>query len=237
MTEESVFSDRIRAPGPAWPARGVLAFTKMELKIFRTLLGTGQEKAPILGGMTKIVFFPGLVLAGPMLGAPQAGMVLETLSRRGTKEFFSLGLCGALQPDLTWGDVVVPLTAFSEEGVSACYPLAGPPSPDPGLAGVILDHLRRKNQKFKVGKVWTTDAPFRETREKISRHAADGVLAVDMETSALMTVARFRNLAWAGLMVVSDELWGEKWRPGFQSVELKKGLKTAAEIILEAARS
>ncbi len=64
------------------------------------------------------------------------------------------------------------------------------------------------------------------------RHAADGVLAVDMETSALMAVAAFRKLRWAGLMVVSDELWGEAWRPGFRSPELKRGLETAASVIM-----
>ena len=62
----------------------------------------------------------------------------------------------------------------------------------------------------------------------------NGLLAVDMETTALMTVARFRKLAWAGLLVVSDELWGEKWRPGFSSLELKTGLTKAVEVIMTA---
>ena len=214
-----------------------MAFTRMELKIFRTLLGPGQDKPSILGGMTRIVGYPDLLLAGPVLGAPMAGMVLEILSRRGTGRILSLGLCGSLQPGLAWGDIVQPLSAFSEEGVSTCYPVEGPVSADPDLSATLTDLLNKKDVPFQAGKVWTTDAPFRETKEKITARAAAGELAVDMETSAVMTVARFREIAWAGLMVVSDELWGEKWRPGFRSVELKQGLRTAAEIILEAARS
>ncbi len=180
-----------------------------------------------------MTFWPELVLVGPILGAPQAAMALEILSRRGVKSFLSLGWCGSLQPNLCWGDIVLPVTAVSEEGTSQHYPVAGRPvEADPVLSGRLMDALEDRGLRFSKGRVWTTDAPYRETREKIKAYAETGVLAVDMEASAMMSVSRFRDLAWAGLMVVSDELWGEKWRPGFHSTELRAGLKKAAETIL-----
>jgi purine-nucleoside phosphorylase len=105
-------------------------------------------------------------------------------------------------------------------------------APDPGLVKALTQALDREKIPYHPGLVWTTDAPFRETWEKVRRYGGQGVLAVDMETSALMAAARFRNLAWAGLMVVSDELWGPQWRPGFKSAELNQGLEQAARIIL-----
>ena len=107
-------------------------------------------------------------------------------------------------------------------------------SPDPNLSRILTDILDDRGAKYVRGGVWTTDAPFRETREKVAQYSDQGVLAVDMETSAVMTVARFRELRWAGLMVVSDELWGEKWNPGFSSKELAAGLDLTTDIILEA---
>jgi uridine phosphorylase len=66
------------------------------------------------------------------------------------------------------------------------------------------------------GTVWSTDAPFRETVGKVGAYQAAGVLAVDMETSALFAVARFRGIRLASLLVVSDELSSLSWRPGFK---------------------
>ena len=225
------------APGalssPGFPGRAILAFTKLERKIFKSLKPGGEEIAPILGGQTGLTAWKDLLLAGPILGAPQAAMVLEILSRKGVKEFLSLGWCGSLTPELKWGDIVMPLLAYSEEGTSAHYRCQeGPVGPDPALAQRLAGCLTELDARFTSGKVWTTDAPYRETRDQVAVHAQAGCLAVDMETSAVINVCRFRKLSWAGLMVVSDELWGEKWRPGFKSAELKTGLTQAATAIL-----
>ena len=235
MDKEHAFTDNLDDyPFLQWPRQAVLAFTRKELNILKRIKPGGQSRKPLFGGMTTITTWPDLVLAGPILGAPQAAMTMERLSREGVRNFISLGWCGSLQPDLVWGDIVMPETALSEEGTSAHYPLYGvPPEGDPVLTGRLSEAMKRRGIRFRKGRVWTTDAPFRETRDKVEQYSAQGVLAVDMETSAIMTVARFRGLSWAGLMVVSDELWGEKWRPGFKSRELREGLTRAAEVIME----
>jgi uridine phosphorylase len=216
-----------------WPKRGLLAFTRKELKLFSEMKPDGRVRRPILGGMTTITTWPDLVLAGPILGAPQAGMVLELLSRRGVNTFLSLGWCGSIQPDLAWGDIVLPMEGFCEEGTSPLYMTDSyPATADRDLTDMLVRTLRDRGIDVAIGKVWSTDAPYRETRTKVRENAAAGILAVDMETSALMNVCRFRRLSWAGLLVVSDELWGERWRPGFHSAELKTGLEKAAGVIL-----
>ena len=59
----------------------------------------------------------------------------------------------------------------------------------------------------------------RETREKVERYQKEGVLAVEMEISALFTVAKFRGAELGAMPVVSDELATFKWRPGFKMEE------------------
>jgi hypothetical protein len=56
-----------------------------------------------------------------------------------------------------------------------------------------------------------------------------------MEISALMTVAHYRSVAMAALLVVSDELFDLKWRPGFSNPLLRKTSRSAAEILLSLA--
>lgn len=230
MAEELIFTKQDGAGGPG-AERAVIAFTRKELEIFKSLRPQGRDQGLIFG-VVGVTAWPDLVLAGPVLGAPQAALVMEYLSRQGLRTFLSLGWCGSLQPGLGWGDVVLPESAHSEEGTSAHYPLDAPAGADPDLCRRLAEELRARGHDFTRGRIWTTDAPFRETKEKVREHAASGLLAVEMETSALMSVAAFRGIAYAGLLVVSDEMWGEKWRPGFSSPELTAGLEAAAETIL-----
>jgi uridine phosphorylase len=232
--EEIPFTVPPHAAAAARCGRAVLAFTRVERKLISGLRPGGVDVKPILGGLTNLTVWPDMVLAGPILGAPQAAMVMETLGRGGAVEFLSLGWCGALRSELGWGDVILPVSALSEEGTSAHYRVDDrPPGPDPGLSRKLALALEKRGRTFYSGRIWTTDAPFRETRAKAVDYGGRGLLGVDMETSALMSVAAFRGWRWAGLLVVSDTLHGEEWRPGFGSAELKRGLTRASEAILD----
>ena len=89
-------------------------------------------------------------VAGPMMGAPYAAYVLEQLIASGAQRIVFLGWCGAVSPDLKIGDVIVPSSAFVDEGTSVHYShreigtivrsfpdedLADWPVPSPGTGG------------------------------------------------------------------------------------------------------
>ncbi len=78
------------------------------------------------------------------------------------------------------------------------------------------------------GRVWSTDAPFRETVKKVIHYQQAGALAVDMETSALFTVASFRGILMAVALVVSDELSSLTWVHGFRD---RGFLRTREELV------
>jgi len=164
-----------------------------------------------------------LALAGPLLGAPQAAMVLEKLIALGAQRLWVLGWCGSLQPDLRIGSLIIPTTALSEEGTSVHYPVPGETiHTDPEL-----------NEHLKPGPVWSTDAIYRETREKVARYGSKGILAVEMEISALITVAAYRCVALTGILVVSDELSTLEWRHGFMAGTVRKSSREACTVLLD----
>lgn len=64
---------------------------------------------------------------------------------------------------------------------------------------------------FVAGKVWTTDAIYRETRQKVDRRRAEGCVVVEMEAAAFFAVARFRGIRFAQLLYGGDDLSGSEW--------------------------
>jgi uridine phosphorylase len=181
---------------------------------------------------------PPLTLSGPFLGAPHAVIGMEKLIVLGAKRIWVLGWCGALQADLQIGHILIPTGAVSEEGTSTHYPISDRPIESTASLNLMLEEaLKQTNLPFSKGTVWTTDALYRETPEKVGNYKKFGVLAVEMEMSALMTVAIYRSVAMAGLLVVSDQLFDLTWRPGFSKSVLKKRSRAAGEILLRLAGS
>ncbi len=169
-----------------------------------------------------------IALAGPMLGAPQTVLVLERMIALGARKFIAVGWCGSLRKDVRIGDIVLPSGAISEEGTSAHYPVVEC-IPSSELVESLKSGLTLNGLVIHEGKVWTTDAPFRETRAKLRAFQSQGVLSVDMETSALFSVARFRRVDLAAALVVSDNLSGPKWIQGFRDPAFHESRKKVIE--------
>jgi uridine phosphorylase len=179
-----------------------------------------------------------LFLSGPYLGAPHAVMGMEKLIALGASRIWVLGWCGSLQSQLRIGDLVIPDSALSEEGTSQHYPIGGlPPVASKDMNRMIEDALVKNGCNYSRGEVWTTDAPYRETPEKVEFYQKKGVLAVEMEMSALMTLALYRGVKLGGILVVSDELFTLKWHAGFSNSKLKQASRSAAELLVRSVVS
>ena len=175
-----------------------------------------------------------LSLTGPFLGAPQAAMVMEKIIALGAKRICLFGWCGSLQPDLKIGDIVIPLRAVAEEGTSRHYPIGNrKPGTDQELNRILERALEQEGLPFRKGTVWTTDAPYRETASKVKTYREKKVLAVEMEMSALMTLAIYRSVKLSGLLVVSDELFDLKWHRGFSSPLFKRRCEQAGNLLVK----
>ena len=172
-------------------------------------------------------------LVGPMVGAPYAVMVLESLIAGGVREVIYFGWCGAVSPDVGIGDILVPTSAFIDEGTSRHYLRSSSlvSHPSESLVDKITAILVQKGCFYHRGPVWSTDAIFRETRDKVRKYQAQQALAVEMEVSALFTVGNYREIDLAAILVVSDELSTFQWRTGFRNKSFKQGRMTVCEVI------
>lgn len=234
--DDALINPKDGAPIPGLGPKAVMVSSQADLQILCRRFRTKQEKAA--GLFNSRIYRPGITpdgfsLVGPMIGSPYAVMVLEKMIAGGVKTVLFLGWCGAVSPDVKIGDIIVPSGAIIDEGTSRHY------HPEPsGLvrpSGVFTEKVKQVfselNIRFKEGVIWTTDAVYRETRRKVLSFQRKGALAVEMEMSALFTVARYRKIQIGGVLVVSDELVGFKWRPGFKTDRFLNSRKRACEVI------
>lgn len=148
----------------------------------------------------------------PGVGAPLAAGFVEETAALGVRTFVACGGAGALVDDLALGHVMVVTSALRDEGTSLHYVAPGRViDADPLGVSVLEETLRSLDVPYFLGRTWTTDAIFRETRGRIERRLAEGCSVVDMESSAFIAVARYRGLRFAQLLYAGDSLAGQEW--------------------------
>lgn len=172
-------------------------------------------------------------VVGPFTGAPYAVILLETLIAWGAKKILFFGWCGAISPGVKIGDIIVPTSAFIDEGTSGHYQENEEfrAQASTYITEEIKTAIKQKGLPFHEGSVWTTDAIYRETREKVGYYQEKNALAVEMELSALFTVGQFRNVEIGAILVVSDELSTFEWRPGFGEESFNRSRSILCKVI------
>ncbi|HEY2224124.1 nucleoside phosphorylase [Actinomycetospora sp.] len=174
------------------------------------VLHSENGRSPVLAltrpdGSTVGVVHPGV-------GAPMAAATLEEVVALGGRRFTAVGGAGVLVPDLVLGHAVVVGSAVRDEGTSFHYMAAGRTvDADPAGVEALVATLHAADVAHTVGRTWTTDAVYRETRTRTDRRRAEGCLTVEMEAAALIAVARFRGVAYSQVLFAGDSLAGEQW--------------------------
>jgi uridine phosphorylase len=153
-----------------------------------------------------------LAFLQPDVGAPVSAALLEDAIALGCRKFIVCGGCGVLEKDIAVGHLIVVSGAVRDEGTSYHYIPAGRELHADAVAVAALESvLKRRGLPYLVGKTWTTDAPYRETRPKVDLRRSEACLTVEMEASALMAVAQFRNVKLGQVLYGGDDLSGDEW--------------------------
>ncbi|HUU54487.1 MAG TPA: hypothetical protein VMY87_06150 [Armatimonadota bacterium] len=165
-----------------------------------------------------------LAFSSPKFGAPAVAMAVDVFTKAGIKAVVGVGFCGALQPDVECGDLILPTSALRDEGASRHYaPGDDPAACSSRAAGIAMTAAEEAGLALRSGPIVTTDGILRETRDKVERWHAEGRLGVDMETAALYTVASTFGLDAIALLIASDNVYLRKQtdlsrlRAGWQS--------------------
>lgn len=153
-----------------------------------------------------------VALFHPGVGAPLAAGLLEEVIALGSKKFIACGGAGVLDREIAVGHLIVPIAAIRDEGTSYHYlPPAREVSPSPQAVAAIETVLKRRRVNYLLAKTWTTDAFYRETRQKVALRKSEGCLTVEMEAAAMFAVAQFRQVQIGQILYGGDNLDGEAW--------------------------
>lgn len=146
------------------------------------------------------------------LGAAGSAGFLEELIAYGFNKFIVCGGAGVLRKDIAVGHLIIPTSAVRDEGLSYHYL---PPSREVECNEEVLKTIEDDFVKHKINyikaKTWTTDAFYRETREKIALRKVEGCVTVEMEAAAFFAVSKFRNVKLGQILYGGDDLSGMEW--------------------------
>jgi uridine phosphorylase len=159
------------------------------------------------------------------IGGPYAVLIAEQLAATGARLIIGLTSAGRVSRDLPLPSLVVVTSVIRDEGTSLHYLPADKevPCPVPAIASLILRELAATGRPARQGKVWTTDAPYRETQIQLNRWAAEGILAVEMQGPSLFAFGMAKGIAVASVAMVSNAVDhdGEQFDTGSQQEGLR----------------
>lgn len=146
---------------------------------------------------------------GTGMGIPSISIyVHELINSYQVKQLIRVGSCGALQPDVKVRDIILAMTASTNSAVNR-HRFQGidfAPTADFGLLKRAYELAVDKGVEPKVGNVFTSDTFYNDDDRQVKLLAAHQVLAVEMETTALYTLAAKCNVKALSILTVSDHI-------------------------------
>ena len=142
------------------------------------------------------------------MGTPSLSIVVEELLRLGTTRLIRVGTCGGIGHGIRTGDLVIATGACPTDGATATY-LHGEayaPVPDFDLTRALVESAERQGIPVRTGLVASVDVFYNPDADYAQRWRDRGVLAFEMEASALFYLAARAGVQAACALVVSDVL-------------------------------
>ena len=170
-------------------------------------------------------------------GAPRAVELAHLFGVLGTPRMVMIGTCGALDPALATGDVVVPATAVAREGVAHLYGVDDTVDGDPVLTGHARTALESMDIRAADSLHLTWSSIFAQSGAMVEEWRGLGYGSVDMEAATLYAVARHFGFAATALLSVWDQLDADRSFLDPLSTEEQAALDTANAAVFEAALS
>lgn len=147
---------------------------------------------------------------GTGMGIPSISIYVNELIREyGVKNLIRVGSCGAIQKDIKVRDVILAMTSCTDSNINRLTFPGFDYSPCASFELLQKAYQTGKQQgaKLRVGNVLTADVFYRESMEMVEKLGNYGVLAVEMETTALYTLASKYNANALSILTVSDHIF------------------------------
>lgn len=221
--------DRVRVPDAV-----ILTHQGALFRALRPHFGRGRQS-----GLLCELYVTGtrrhkLGMAGNFgVGGPATAVVVEELAEIGAQEIVAVDLAASLYAEIPSGTIVLVSDAHAGDGTSPHYaPGVSQIEVSNDLSGRLATALSNRDVPFHAGRVWSTDAPYRETAAEIRRYRAEDAVVVDMESAAFLAAGAALGVETASLLVAADTLH-DGWQPPPDGAAVQAALHLAARAARE----
>ena len=108
--------------------------------------------------------------------------------------------------------IIIPRKAFRDEGTSYHYlPEGDSVLLNKKYVSEFKEVLKEFDFDYREGYTWTTDAFYRETKDKIKYYKENGVVCVEMEGTVIAAVCNKLNMKYFTFYYAGDNLDGTVW--------------------------
>lgn len=171
---------------------------------------------------------------GTGMGLPSLSIyVNELIDSFGVKNLIRVGTCGSFQANIRLRDVVLAMSACSESNFNqkTFRGMDFAPTANFDLLLGAYNYGKQKAKTVHVGNVLSADVFYNEDPEEWKQWARHGVLAVEMETSALYTISARKQCRALSVLTVSDSIVNKE---ATSSMEREKTFMEMVEVALNA---
>lgn len=146
---------------------------------------------------------------GTGMGVPSISIyITELMNEYGVQNLIRVGTCGALQKDIRVRDVILAMSSSTDSAVNKIRfnGIDYAPTASFDLLKTAYDYAQADNLPVKVGGVFTADTFYNEDKAAVQKYADYQILAIEMETTALYTLAAKYNRKALSILTVSDHI-------------------------------
>jgi DeoD family purine-nucleoside phosphorylase len=184
-------AERVLLPGDPGRALALAQLLLEQPKMFNHNRGLWGYTGAAVDGLE-------LTIQATGMGGPSAAIVLEELIALGARSAIRVGTCGALDPALALGELVIAREAICADGASRALSGAERVAADPRLS----DALARSCAAARVGAVVSVDLFYERDGSRGDAHA--DALAVEMEAATLFAIGASAHVPVACVLAVTD---------------------------------
>lgn len=192
-------AETILLPGDPLRARHIAENLLQDVKCYSEVRG--------MLGFTGLYKGKRVSVQGTGMGLPSLSIyVNELIDHYGVKNLLRVGSCGSFQPNIKVRDVILAMSSCSESNFNhrTFKGMDFAPTANFDLLSKVYNYGKNKINNIHVGSILSADTFYNEDPEEWKLWARHGVLGVEMETSALYTIAARKQCRALSVLTVSD---------------------------------
>ena len=176
-----------------------------------TFLNNAVEYSHVRGmyGFTGMYKGKLVSVQGTGMGIPSISIyVTELIQQYGAKKLIRIGSCGSTSRTINLRDIIIALSASTDASFNTLRfgGMDYAATADYDLLEKAVSFARKSSTPFHVGKILTSDTFYQDDPDGWKLWADYGILAEEMETAALYTIAARFNIQALALLTVSDDI-------------------------------